>query len=308
MTLPDLALLRPAWLLAPPLLLVLALLACRRGGLGDWRRAVDPHLMAVLERRGAMVAAARQGLALSPWLLAAAAIGAALAGPAIRRSGAETFRNLDALVIALDVSRSVAEGGALPEARLAAMQVAEAAGSRQVALVLFAGDAYLAADFSTDRDLLRPLLLGATTELVPDGGSRPARAVALARALLGGVGTLGGDVVLVTDGGGADAAARAAARDLAAAGHRLHVLFVPAPTRRPTAPEPERAAAAHLAEAGGGAFADVLDPAPVVAAAGGDAGTRLGAGAYAALVWRDLGRAGLVLAAVPLLLLFRRRA
>jgi Ca-activated chloride channel family protein len=83
---------------------------------------------------------------------------------------------------------------------------------------------------------------------------------------------------------------------------------VPAPARPPAAPEPDRAAAAQLAAAGGGALADVLDPGPIVAAAGSEAGARLGASAYAALVWRDLGRAGLVLAAVPLLMLFRRRA
>ena len=303
----DLTLLRPLWLLAPPAILALAFLARSGGDLGDWRRAVDPHLMAFLERRGAVIAGARRSLGLSPWLAAAALIGAALAGPAIERPQADAFRNLDGLVVALDTSRSVVEGGAFPEARVAAVELVAAAGGRQAALVVFAGDAYLAGAFTADRAALEPLVAATGAGLVPDPGSRPGRALDLARDLFADAGMLGGDVALVTDGGGIDDAAVAAAAKLRAAGRRVHVLFVPAQARDATAPQPDAAAAARVAAAGGGIYAEVADPEPVAAALGSGGAERLGRSVAAALAWTDLGRFALVLAAVPMLLLFRRR-
>ncbi|MFD1283235.1 VWA domain-containing protein, partial [Methylobacterium goesingense] len=50
------AILRPWWLVAIPLVAALALRAAWRSApLGDWTRAVDPGLMALLARRGAVL-------------------------------------------------------------------------------------------------------------------------------------------------------------------------------------------------------------------------------------------------------------
>jgi Ca-activated chloride channel family protein len=307
MSIAEIALLRPLWLVTPPAILALAFAARAAGDLGDWRRAVDPHLMALLERRGAVLAGAARRARPSPWLVAAAIIAAALAGPAIERPDADSFRNLDGLVVALDTSRSVAEGGAFPEARLAAAEIVAAAGGRQAALVVFAGDAYLASAFTTDGAAIEPILASAGGDLVPDPGSRPARALGLADALFRDARMIGGDVVLVTDGGGVDGEAVAAAAALAGDGRRVHVLFVPAPARAAAAPEPDAAAAARLAAAGGGRYADVRDPAALVSAVAATRAERLGRAGYAAIAATDLGRFALALAALPLLLLFRRR-
>ncbi|HSI42110.1 MAG TPA: VWA domain-containing protein [Xanthobacteraceae bacterium] len=301
----DITLLRPLWLLAPPLILLLAYRLRAHDGLGDWRRAVDPHLLAALARQGAVVAAAGRRR-LSPWLLAAALIGAALAGPALERADAQAYRNLDGLILALDTSPSVARGGAAAQARLAALQVAQAAGSRQVALVVYAGDAYLAAAFTADAEALRPLVAADPAGLVPDAGSAPARAVALAHTLFERAGMIGGDLVMVTDGGGIDEAARTQAGRLAGQDRRLHVLFVP--IEAPGGPAPDEAAARALAAAGGGSFATVDDPAPVAQAIARSPAQRLGASAFAALAWTDFGRAALAFAGLPLLLAFRRRS
>jgi Ca-activated chloride channel family protein len=85
MSLDAFTLLRPWWLLAPPVILALAILARSRGALGDWRRAVDAPLLAVLAARGAVVSASRRALGLSAWLVAAALIGLAGAVSARRR-------------------------------------------------------------------------------------------------------------------------------------------------------------------------------------------------------------------------------
>lgn len=306
MSIADITLLRPLWLLAPPVILLLALGLRIRGDLGDWRAAVDPHLLAALERRGAVVAGSAQWK-LSPWLIAAALIGAALAGPALQRADVSAYRNLDGVVIAMDVSRSVTQGGAAREARLAASQVAEAAGSRQVALIVYAGDAYVGAAFSADHDALRSLIMAEAADLVPDAGSVASRGIALAHAMLVRANMIGGDVVVATDGGGIDAAAERIASQLRAEGRHVHVLFVPTPSQPASAPPADEPAARMLAIAGGGAFADVRAPSAIVETIADSPVRRLGASRYSALAWTDLGRYVLLAAMLPLLLVFRRR-
>lgn len=307
MSLEAFTLLRPWWLIAPPLILALAILARRRGDLGDWRRAVDGPILAVLAARGAVVPASRRALGLSAWLLAAALIALALSGPAVERRDAAGWRNLDGLVVALDVSRSVTEGGAFDEARFASLEVLEAAAGRQAALALYAGDAYLASAFSTDREALRPLVAAGLEGAVPDPGSAPVRAIALANARLSAAGMVGGDLVLVTDGGGIDEATLAAAARFAADGRRLHTVYV-ASTAIGGTETGDPAAAARLAAAGGGRFAEAADPTAVVAAVARPSAAGLAESGFTAFAWTDLGRALLAVAALPMLLLFRRRS
>ncbi|EHP75939.1 hypothetical protein MetexDRAFT_6547, partial [Methylorubrum extorquens DSM 13060] len=57
----SLTLLRPLWFLAIPVVALLALRAAWRSApLGDWNKAVDPHLMALAARRGAVLGGRRQ--------------------------------------------------------------------------------------------------------------------------------------------------------------------------------------------------------------------------------------------------------
>lgn len=117
-----LTLLRPLWFLAIPVVALLALRAAWRSApLGDWNKAADPHLMALAARRGAVLGGRRQANLAAA--LAAGILALALTGPAVERPEASTFRNLDATVIVLDLSRSVTEGGRFKEARQAAEAV-----------------------------------------------------------------------------------------------------------------------------------------------------------------------------------------
>ncbi|AWN48429.1 VWA domain-containing protein [Methylobacterium terrae] len=302
------ALLRPWWLLALPLLGLLAWRAAHRSApLGDWVRAVEPHLMAALQARGAV----RPGRRSGQWLLVAACalLALGLAGPAVERRDVAGFRNLDATIIALDLSRSVAEGGRLGEARALAQGLAEAAGTKAVAVVAYAGDAYLAATPTTDRDSLSTILFALDGTTVPDRGSHPARALALARRTLAEGAVVTGDVVLVSDGGGLDEAAAREAEALAHDGHRLHTVLVPAgPALPPDAPRPDGAGLSRLAKLGGGAAGSLDAPGPVLAAVSESVARHLAEGGYAVLAWQDLGRLLAGLALVPVLLLFRRSA
>ncbi|GLK76017.1 hypothetical protein GCM10008171_12710 [Methylopila jiangsuensis] len=300
------ALLRPWWLLALPAAAALGVVAVRRAaGVDDWRKAVDPHLFAALARRGAVVAG--RGRGALPAALACAAIALALSGPAIERPGAETFRNLDVAVVIVDLSRSVTESPRFTDARLAAFSAVQAAGSRQAAVIVYAGDAYLAAPLTSDHRALETLISSLDGDTVPDVGTAPTAALALARATLRQAGALGGDVALVSDGGGLDEGAESEARALAADGHALSTLYVkPAPQAPRREGEDGRAALDALAAAGGGVAATVEAPAPALERLSRSAAERLGPGLFSSIVWLDLGRALLLFACAPVLLLFRR--
>ncbi|MDN3712673.1 hypothetical protein QWZ10_14650 [Paracoccus cavernae] len=65
-----------------------------------------------------------------------------LAGPAVPRADAPVFAQSDAVVIAIDMSPSVAEGPALEDAQAAAAGLLGALAGRPVGLILYAGEAY----------------------------------------------------------------------------------------------------------------------------------------------------------------------
>ncbi len=196
----------------------------------------------------------------------------------------------------------------MAEARNAARAIIDAAASRQAALIVYAGDAYLVSPFTTDLGELSTTVLALGGEIVPDPGTRPERALALARRTLAQANIAEGDVVLISDGGGIDAATLREGAALAKAGHSLTTLFVPAKAELPeTAPVPDRVALTALAAAANGASADIGNPSALLARLGGRPALHLARGDYAVLAWSDYGRWLAAAALLPALLLFRRR-
>lgn len=302
------ALLRPWWLAALPVAAFLALRAAWRSApLGDWAKAVDPALMALLARRGSVLGGRRQANIAAA--ITAILIALALTGPAFERPDATTFRNLDATVAVLDVSRSVAEGGSFKEARQIAQAVAEAAGTRSVAVILFAGDAYLAIPPTTDRDALGSTLFAVDADTVPDRGSHPERGLAMARRTLEEAGVIAGDVVLITDGDGIGEAAIREANAIRAKGWNLSGIFVPSTKPLPSgSPKPDRTSLDRLVAAGGGVTADIAQPGAVLDRVGASTTQHLAASGYSVLAFAEVGRWLILLALLPALALFRRSA
>lgn len=302
------ALLRPWWLAALPLVALLALRAAWRSApLGDWAKAIDPALMAMLARRGAVLGGRRQANLVAA--VTAGLIALALAGPAFERLDATAFRNLDATVIVLDVSRSVADGGAFKDARQIAQAAAEAAGTRSVAVIVYAGDAYLAIPPTTDRDALGATLFAIDADTVPDRGTHPERGLAMARRTLEEAGVIAGDVVLITDGDGIGEAALREASALRAKGWALSAVFVPTSKSLPAgAPKPDRASLDRLVSAGGGIAGDLGEPGALLDRLGASTAQHLAAGGYSVLAFLEVGRWLILLALLPALVLFRRSA
>jgi Ca-activated chloride channel family protein len=300
-------LLRPLWLLVLPAVAAIGYFSTSRGtALAGWDLAIDPALLAALHRLGRVV----PGSGRRNWFPAATAalIALALVGPAKEARQGTTFRNLDGLVIVVDLSRSVTEGKHLAETLAAMRLVTQQAGTRPVALVVYGGDAYLASAFTTDLRALGTTIAVLDGETVPDTGSRPGRGLEVARRSLTDADIVAGDVILVTDGGGLGDAAFREADAIAALGSRVSILFVPASAGPPNAPPPDRSIVEALARAGGGEIADVLDPGVIAELIAQDWSSRLGTGDFAALIWRDYGRFLLLLALIPALALFRRGA
>jgi Ca-activated chloride channel family protein len=101
----DFHFLRPEWLWALPLvILATVLLAHRRLGAGNWQNVVSASLAPFVLSRSA----SRQGT-YRWWLLGLGGVLAvvALAGPAWQRVDQPVFRSDQALVVALDMSRSM---------------------------------------------------------------------------------------------------------------------------------------------------------------------------------------------------------
>ncbi|MFT0858898.1 VWA domain-containing protein [Ancylobacter sp. G4_0304] len=291
----DIVLLRPWWLVILPLLAVVALWRWRKGAVsGGWQQVMPPAMFAAMRVLGHLHdIAGRQKFAA---LATAALISLGLCGPAVPRPDAPLLAGSGAILIAIDMSPSVAESAALADAQAAAAGILAAANGRPVGLLLYSGEAYDVAAPTADPATLESQIAVLKPGTMPGAGSRPAAALALARQMLSG--TRDGDLVLVSDGGGIDDATQAEAERLTAEGVRLSIL-----TLAPAAGGTTDSAAL---EALGSASASARSPEPVL--------RRLSRGgalnpdpAVAALQFRDLGPFIAALAALPLLSLFRRR-
>lgn len=216
-------LLRPLWLLALPAVALLALAIWRRGpDAGGWQNVLPAQMRAGLAALGQLD---RGGwwLRYLP-LLSATILAIALSGPALRRSDAPVFAQSDAVIIAIDMSPSIAQGQALQDAQAAAAGLLAQLAGRPVGLILYAGEAYAVAAPTDDPATLETQISVLDPDTMPDQGSRPAAALALAGQMLSGLKRA--DLVLVSDGGGVDQAAVAEAARLQSAGVRISALLV----------------------------------------------------------------------------------
>lgn len=223
----DFHFLRPEWLIALPFVLLTAVLfARRRLGPGSWEFVVDPQL-------APHVLSGSQANGIdSRWILlgVTGVLGVlALAGPAWERIEQPVFRSEQALVVALDLSRSMDAQDVAPSrllrARLKILDLLQGRASGQTALIVYSANAFTVTPLTTDSDTVAALVNSLGTDIMPSRGSYPLAAINKGRALLEQAGMGYGEVLLITDGGSTPATERAA-RDLRDAGYSLSVLGV----------------------------------------------------------------------------------
>jgi len=268
----ELHLLRPLWLLTLlPFAGLLWLWWRRRGSGGDWQRICDPALLPHLLIRGAAAA--------PRWPLLLIGLGGglgilALAGPVWHKVDQPVFRETSALVIALDLSRSMDSPDLAPSrlvrARLKLLDILERRREGQTALLVFADQAFAVTPLTDDTDTIASLAGALETGLMPGQGSSPDQALEKARELLSQAGARQGHVLLITDSPGDERTTQVIAR-LRDEGHRLHLLGVGTPEGAPipvagggflkdakgaiVIPTLDEPALKHLAQVGGGRYA-----------------------------------------------------
>jgi len=226
---------RPYWLLAMiPALVIVFLLLRNKLGQGTWSTVCDAELLPYLLQQKA--AKQSRGL-LAIGALAAVLVIIALAGPAWERVPAPVFRNASALVIALDLSRSMdaedIKPSRLVRARYKIADILRQRKDGQTALLVYAGDAFTVAPLTDDTETIANQLSALTTDIMPSSGSNTASALEKAAGLFKQAGLQKGQIILVTDGVDSDARTLATAK--AQNGFQLSVLGVGTPDGAPIA-------------------------------------------------------------------------
>jgi len=219
--------LRPDWLYAIPVFIgIIIFLAREKLGSGSWQSVIDPALMPyVLSRNPG------RGRDYRWWLMGISGVIAfvALAGPAWQRIEQPVFRAEQALVVALDLSRSMDAEDVAPSrlrrAKLKILDMLERRASGQTALLVYSANAFTVTPLTNDNDTIAALVNSLGTDIMPSRGSYPEVAIAKGRDLLDQAKAGYGEVLLVTDGGSSPGADEAA-RQLKSAGYTLSILGV----------------------------------------------------------------------------------
>lgn len=195
-------LLRPSWLLAclPLAFLVWRMLTVKRNS-RSWQAVVDPGLLPHLLIGTNSVRRTTHLYFIS--IIGLLAI-IALAGPVWNKLERPIFKQQSALVIVLDLSRSMDSGDIKPSRLVRARhKIADILSQRkegQTALVVYAADAFSVVPLTDDGETINALLPGLTTDMMPTQGSRADQALMQAYNLFDNTGLLRGDILLVTDG------------------------------------------------------------------------------------------------------------
>ncbi len=227
--------LRPSWLLGLLSLPALVLWWRRaRNDQGVWREAIDPHLLRHLLQsedslRGGRIQRALRMIGRAAALAGCALVFVALAGPSWRTQPQPLWQDRTPLVIALDLSERMLAAD-LPPSRLqrARAEIAEVLrrrGGGQMALVVYAGDAFTVSPLTEDGANIALYLDALHPNIMPMRGSRTDRGIAESALLLRRAGFRHGDILVITDMlDGDERRAKNAASEAADQGYRVSVL------------------------------------------------------------------------------------
>ncbi|TNF91375.1 MAG: VWA domain-containing protein [Gammaproteobacteria bacterium] len=220
--------LRPEWLLAIiPLLLFCFWLLNQVSKQSSWQKVVDPVLLQHLLQQDEVKRKRHWPVFLLG--LAGTLSIIALAGPTWERLPQPVFRNESALVLILDLSKSMdaqdIKPSRLERARFKVADILKQRDEGQTALIVYAADAFTVTPLTDDIRTITSQLPALTTSLMPAQGSNSQRAIELAANLLKRASQTSGDVLLITDEV-QTAAGMESAQWLAKQGYRLSILGV----------------------------------------------------------------------------------
>ena len=194
---------RPLWLLGLPVgIWLIWKLVRRSGALGRWHELVDDAL------KPYVLTAPDLSLKEHNWLTGAAIIAwvlatVALAGPTWERLPVPAYRSSEALVVALDLSRSMDAGDLQPtrlaRAKLKLLSLLERRASGQTGLIVFSAHAFTVSPLTADTETITALVSSLTSDIMPSRGSYPEAGVNRAIQIMRQTGISQGEVLLMTD-------------------------------------------------------------------------------------------------------------
>ncbi len=219
--------LRPQWFAALlPLAFLIWFLFFRKGAHSNWETVVDerllPHVLITGVRRKRRMAFV---LTVAGGLLGIIA----LAGPVWEKLPQPVFSAQDALVIALDHTRSMDAADVSPSrlerARYKIRDILDQRQEGQTALLVYSGEAFTVTPLTDDGETIKSQLNALDTDIMPVTGNRTDKALTRALELLKQAGMGRGHVLLISDEADPDTAGASVER-LREEGYRLSILGV----------------------------------------------------------------------------------
>lgn len=202
MNLADFHFIRPYWFLALlPAVIFIAISVKNKLARGNWTEVCDDALLPfILQDNNKETKRVWSSFALSLATLLAII---ALAGPTWERLPTPVFRNDAAVVIVLDLSRSMNASDIKPSRLVRARyKVADILQQRKdglTALIVYAGDAFTVAPLTSDTATISNQLNALTTEIMPSQGNNTKTALQQAVELLQQAGQAQGSILLISD-------------------------------------------------------------------------------------------------------------
>ncbi|WP_168204330.1 vWA domain-containing protein [Aliikangiella coralliicola] len=198
----DFHFLRPylLWLLIPVLLIVFYLKHSARKQ-SAWQNVISPHLLEFL-----FVSGEKNKVRSSIWLvgLLACSIIIAISGPSVRQKAVPVFETENAQVILLDLSLSMdatdIKPSRLERAKFKLLDVLNQTKEGTVALVVYAGDAFVISPLTSDSNTIANMVPTLSTRIMPVLGSRPDVAINQSIELLKNAKHTRGSIIWLTDG------------------------------------------------------------------------------------------------------------
>lgn len=168
---------------------------------GAWRTVCDEHLLPyLLVQRGIYRSRLNFGACMFSGVVAIVA----LAGPTWERLPTPVFRDESALVILLDLSRSMdatdISPSRLERAKFKVIDILRQRRDGQTALVVYAAEPYVVTPLTNDVGTIESQLPALRTGIMPSQGSNAASAIKKGIELLKQSGATNGTLLLVTDG------------------------------------------------------------------------------------------------------------
>ncbi|HBA35484.1 MAG TPA: hypothetical protein DCZ12_15260, partial [Gammaproteobacteria bacterium] len=192
---------RPLWLLMLPIFYVLCWWLYQRSDQTTlWTHYVDPVLL-----KHQLISAKSQKPVWSYLGLAGCATVAhlALAGPAWEKLPSPVFQSMSARVIILDLSKSMDAGDIQPSRLIRAkhklIDLLDAAGDTQTALIIFTQVPYVISPLTDDTATIKAMLPSLDTRLPPVQGATISAALKKADELIEHLEGMPASIVLITD-------------------------------------------------------------------------------------------------------------